>query len=139
MAKRLDEAVDEMIYDGLIVDNFPTAKVAMIQLAASQGVLERGSLVTGTPGGEMSLAAAAISATNTAFILCDKTDTGTGSAVVAVGYRTGHFNRNAVKVGASYTLSAADETALRRLGILLSDALEYTPVPAESEETDKEG
>ena len=50
-------------------------------------------------------------------------DTGTGSAVVGIAYRTGHFNRGAL-ITSSYTLTATDEEFLRGKGILLSDALD---------------
>jgi len=59
-------------------------------------------------------------------VLADDTQTGevTGSAVTAVAYRTGHFSRNKLGVADGYTLTAADEEALRGGGILLSDAFE---------------
>ena len=135
--KRLDENLGTVNYDDLFVDNIPEADVVTVKLAASQGVLARGSLISGTPGGNMTLTAAALAdkvtvsdstgtmAYTTAYVLADDVDTGTGDAVVAVAYRTGHFNRQAIKVGTSYTLTASDEEFLRGKGILLSDALDY--------------
>lgn len=135
--KRLDENLGTVEYDDLFVDNIPEADVVTVKLAASQGVLARGSLISGAPGGNMTLAAAALADTvavsgsagtmtyTTAYILADDTDTGTSGAVVAVAYRTGHFNRQAIKVNSSYTLTASDEEFLRGKGILLSDALDY--------------
>lgn len=127
MSKRLDENIGTVGYDGLIVANEPVADVVTVNLAASHGVLARGTVITGAAGGEMSAASAALVATNAVYILADDTDTdtGTSSAVVATAYRTGHFARNKLTTDGSYTLVAADEEIMRNAGILLSDALDY--------------
>lgn len=125
MSKRLDENLGSVGYDGLIVTNEPVADVVTVTLAASQGVLARGTVITGAAGGELSAAAAALVATNAVYILADETDTGTGTAVTATAYRTGHFARNKLSTDGSYTLVAADEEIMRNAGILLSDALDY--------------
>ena len=125
MSKRLDENIGTVDYDGLIVTNEPVADVVTVTLAASQGVLARGTVITGAAGGELSAAAAALVATNAVYILADETDTGTGTAVTATAYRTGHFARNKLSPDGSYTLVAADEEIMRNAGILLSDALDY--------------
>lgn len=125
MSKRLDENLGTVGYDGLIVTNEPVADVVTVTLAASQGVLARGTVITGVAGGELSAATAALVATNAVYILADETDTGTGTAVTATAYRTGHFARNKLSTDGSYTLVAADEEIMRNAGILLSDALDY--------------
>lgn len=125
MSKRLDENIGTVGYDGLIVANEPVADVVTVKLAASKGVLARGTVITGTAGGEMSAASATLLATNAVYILADETDTGTGTAVIATAYRTGHFARNKLYTDGSYTLVAADEEIMRNAGILLSDALDY--------------
>ena len=125
MSKRLDENLGTVGYDGLIVTNEPVVDVVTVTLAASQGVLARGTVITGAAGGELSAAAAALVATNAVYILADETDTGTGTAVTATAYRTGHFARNKLSTDGSYTLVAADEEIMRNAGILLSDALDY--------------
>lgn len=125
MSKRLDENIGTVDYDGLIVTNEPVADVVTVTLAASQGVLARGTVITGAAGGELAAAAAAIVATKAVYILADETDTGTGTAVTATAYRTGHFARNKLSTDGSYTLVAADEEIMRNAGILLSDALDY--------------
>lgn len=125
MSKRLDENLGTVGYDGLIVTNEPVADVVTVTLAASQGVLARGTVITGVAGGELFAAAAALVATNAVYILADETDTGTGTAVTATAYRTGHFARNKLSTDGSYTLVAADEEIMRNAGILLSDALDY--------------
>lgn len=125
MTKRLDENLGAVDYDGLIVSNTPIADVVSVSVAASNGVLKRGTIVTGTPGGDLAPLSAAAEATNATYILSDDIDTGTGSAVVAMAYRTGHFARNKLTTDGSYTLTAADEEIMRKSGILLSDALSY--------------
>lgn len=125
MSKRLDENLGTVDYDGLIVTNEPVADVVTVTLAESQGVLARGTVITGAAGGELSAADAALVATNAVYILADETDTGTGTAVTATAYRTGHFARNKLSTDGSYTLVAADEEIMRNAGILLSDALDY--------------
>lgn len=134
--KRLDESLGTVGYDNLFVENIPEADVVTIKLAASQGVLKRGTLVSGTPGGNFTVVSKAIADTVTvssstgtmnyvtAYVLADDVDTGSSDAVVGIAYRTGHFNRAAL-ITSSYTLVAADEEFLRGKGILLSDALEY--------------
>lgn len=132
----LYESLGTVGYDDLFVENIPEADVVSVKLAASQGILARGSLISGTPGGNFSLVSAALgntvavsgssgTITETAvYVLADDVDTGTSGAVVGIAYRTGHFNRAALKTS-SYTLTAADEEFLRGKGILLADALDY--------------
>ena len=134
--KRLDESLGTVGYDNLFVENIPEADVVTVKLAASQGVLARGTLISGEPGGNFSAVAATLVPTvsvsdstgtisgNTAYVLADDVDTGTSGAVVGIAYRTGHFNRGAL-ITKSYSLTAADEEFLRGKGILLSDALDY--------------
>lgn len=127
MSKRLDENIGAVEYDGLIVNNVPVADVVTVKLATGDGILKRGTVVTGAAGAALAPASAALSATNGTYILTDDTDTGIfhGAAVVATAYRTGHFARNKLHTDGSYTLTAADEEILRNAGILLSDAIEY--------------
>lgn len=136
MGKRLDESLGTVEFDNLFVENIPEADVVTVKLAASQGILKRGTLISGTPGGEMTVVSKAIADTvtvaasagtmnyTTAYVLADDVDTGTSGAVVGIAYRTGHFNRAAL-ITSSYTLTDADEEFLRGKGILLSDALDY--------------
>ena len=120
----------------MINSNVPVADAVMVTLAASQGVLPRGAVVTGTAGGSLSQAKAALVATNATYVLADETDTGT-AATNAMAYRTGHFNADALICAGEYVLTAADKEVLRKTGILVSDAIDYVPAfeePAEEEE-----
>lgn len=118
--------------DNLINSNVPVADVVTVSLAASQGVLPRGSVVTGAAGTALSLAKTALVATNATYVLAEDVDA--TSATTGIAYRTGHFNSDALIVASAYALTAADKEALRKCGILVSDAIDYTPEPAEDDE-----
>ena len=122
MYKRLNETIGTVEYDGLIVSNNPVADVVTVQIAAGNGTLKRGTVLTGTPGGALAPVSAALASGKCTVILTDDTDA--SEAAVATAYRTGHFARNKLIVGVSYTITAADEEILRNAGILLSDAIE---------------
>lgn len=60
--------------------------------------------------------------TPAAILADDVTVTDAGDAT-AVAYRCGNFNRSAVICGEGYTLTAADEDALRKYDIILTDVM----------------
>lgn len=124
MSKRLNENIGTVDYDGLIASNVPVADVVHVTIAAGNGIVKRGTVVTGTPGGELAPLAAAAVATNGTYIVADDVDT-TDAAAVTTAYRTGHFVRSKLIAADAYTMTAADEEILRNAGILLSDAVEY--------------
>lgn len=117
---RLDENLGAVGYDNLIHGLTPPAEVFHVQLAAGQGVLKRGTLLATADGGMVKISSATTGKANA--VLADDVDT--GDTVVAVAYRTGHFNANALIVADGYEITAADKEALRTVGILLSDAVE---------------
>ena len=119
--KKLNETIGAVEFDG-IINGVCCADVVTVQLAAGKGILKRGTVVTGTAGGQLAPVSAALEATKGTYILADDTDTTT--ATVASAYRAGHFNRNKLITDGSYVLTAADEEILRAAGILLSDAIE---------------
>lgn len=121
MAKNLNEVIGTMDYDGLIVSNVPAADVVTVNLAAS-GALKRGTVITGTAGGALAAASAALNASNAVYILADDVDA--TEATTGTAYRTGHFAANKLITNGTYVLSAADKEVLRKTGILLSDAIE---------------
>ena len=123
MSKALNESLGTVGYDNLFVENVPVADVVTIKLAKA-GVVKRGTVVSGTPGGaDFAVLAAAASASKALYVLAEDCDT--AEDVVGIAYRTGHFNRNALIVGSGYALTAADEETPRKSGILLADAIEY--------------
>lgn len=130
---RLDEALGKADYNDIFAAATPTPHVATVKLADTQGVLKRGTLVSGTAGGELSIVAAALATTASGtgtitvsspavYVLAEDIDTGTGDAVMAAAYKTGHFRREAL-ITKSYTLTDADFQYLREQGILTTDSL----------------
>lgn len=122
MSKKLNETIGTVEHDGLFVSNIPVADVVHVKLAAGEGTLKRGTVVTGAPGGELAAAKAALIATNGTYILTDDVEL-SDAVTVATAYRSGHFARNKV-ITDGYTLTAADEENLRKSGILFADAVE---------------
>ena len=123
MSKALNESIGTVGYDKLFVENIPVADVVTVKLTAA-GVVKRGTVLSGTPGGaDFAALAAAASTSKALYVLAEDCDT--AEDVVGIAYRTGHFNRAALIVGGGYTLTAADEEVLRKSGILLADAIEY--------------
>lgn len=123
MSKPLNESLGTIGHDNLFVENIPEADVVLVKLTAA-GVVKRGTILSGTPGGtDFAVLSAAASVEKALYVLAEDCDTAVDT--VGIAYRTGHFNRNALIVGTSYALTAADEEILRKSGILLADALEY--------------
>lgn len=118
---RHDEVIGSVGYDNLINGLTPGAEVFSVQLAANQGVLERGTLLATSDGGMVMISADTTGKANA--VLAEAVDTGAGEAVEAIAYRTGHFNTNSLIVAEGYDITAADKEALRAAGILISDAV----------------
>lgn len=122
MSKNLNEVIGTVEYDGLFVSNVPVADVVTVKLAAGAGVLKRGTVVTGTAGGELAPVKAALVATDAVYVLTDDIDA--TETTVATAYRTGHFAKNKLHTNGAYALVAADMEIMRKSGILLDDAIE---------------
>lgn len=139
---KLNEKVVTMEYDGLIADINPPAEVFTVtvkQETTVETTYKRGTVLalsTGTAGtGKMVIlgTSAVSNETLTAnCILAEDVTVGTTADATALAYRTGHFASNKLIVKDEYTFTAADKEALRNVGILLSDAVEY--MPAEDDE-----
>lgn len=121
---RLDKDMGASAYDDIFAGTEPTALVGTVKLAASQGVLERGTIVIGEPGKEFRAADKAPTSAETGYILCEDTDTGTGSAVVAFVYKTGCFIRDRLKTDGEYELTDVEWAKLRHIGIQTEDLFE---------------
>ena len=122
---RLDENLGGVGFDNLIADSYPPADVFSVQLAAGQGILERGTLLALKDDGTMETIGTETTGKANA-VLTDPVDTGDaeGEAVPGIAYRTGHFNTNRLIVAEGYEITAADREALRVAGILTSEAVE---------------
>ena len=119
----LYEQVGTCDYNDIFASATPTPHTQTVKLAASQGVLKRGSLLVGPVGGEFKLCSKSAESGETGFVLAEDTDTGTDDAVYATAYTTGHFRRDAL-ITSSYTLTAKDIDALRGIGILTTDSVD---------------
>lgn len=125
MNKQLVNPVGEFSPDNLINSSIPPALAFGVKLRAAQGVLARGTVLGLSTDGDYVILGTTPQSGETITancILADPADASGPDEVTAVAYRTGHMNRNALIVEASYTLTAADEEELRKGGILLSDA-----------------
>lgn len=123
---RLDENLGGVGFDNLIADSYPPADVFSVQLAAGQGILERGTLLALKDDGTMETIGTETTGKANA-VLTDPVDTGDaaeGEVVSGIAYRAGHFNTNRLIVAEGYTITAADREALRVAGILTSEAVE---------------
>ena len=119
---RLDKTIGSAGFDNLFNSVYPPADVFGVELAAGQGVLERGTLLATASGGMVMIDSSTTGKANA--VLAEPVDT-TEGATYGIAYRTGHFNANSLIVGNGYEITAADKEALREVGILLSDAVEY--------------
>jgi hypothetical protein len=131
---RLDENLGGVSFENLINSNIPEADVFSVPMRAGLGPVKRGTVLAlsaGSAGDSAMVILGTTAISNETLtancVLAEDVETGGsgGTAITALAYRTGHFNRNKLIVKAAYTLSATDEEELRKGGILLSDALNY--------------
>ena len=129
------ERIEASKHDGLIVDINPPADVMAVKIrkeASAAATLKRGTVLalsTGTAGdGEYVILGTAAKENETLkanCILAEDVEVGTESAATALAYRTGHFAKDKLIVVSSASFDGADKEALRDVGILVSDAMEY--------------
>lgn len=119
--KHMNENVGSVEYDELINSGTPELDVCSVIVA---GLSEATTLKRGTVLAVKDDKAAVLAegAGDASYILADDTPVGTTDTTV-VAYRAGHFNRNKLIVAEGYTLTSADEDALRQRGIILDTAL----------------
>lgn len=134
--KHLNENVGSVEYDELINSGTPELDVCSVTARGltEATVLKRGTVlavsdtdntvvILGTEAKTTGEGASAKTEVLTAgYILADDTPVGTTNTTV-VAYRAGNFNRNKLIVAKNYTLTSADEDALRQRGIILNTAL----------------
>lgn len=122
----LNQNLDTYTPDNLFASNDVPVLTKAITLAGAQGVVKRGTvlgIVTATGLAVPVDDAQADGSQNPDCILVEDVDTTDGD-IVAVAYKTGHFNRQALIFGGDDT-AADHEAALRDLGIHLSDNISY--------------
>ena len=135
MSTPMNERIATPEHDGLIVDICPPADVFAVTIRKEEtaaATLKRGTVLAlskGTAGDGLMVVLGTTAATNETLtanaILADDVTVDTIGNATALAYRTGHFAANKLIVADRHTLTAADKEALRDVGILLSDAMEY--------------
>lgn len=138
MAENLVKKVGECSQDNLIAGLFPRALTMGVKVAAGEGPLKRGTLLSTKSDGTYVICGKKVmtgegeSAQTTTYgnpsaVLTVDVDAGGATAtaaVAAVAYRSGNFNPDAVIVAKDYTLSAADKDNLCKYGIVFTDMME---------------
>lgn len=124
------QSVDSVSFDNLFADHIIDVLTKGVTLKAAQGVVKRGTVVGIITASNLAVAVDSTKADGSQLadcILSDDVDTGIAGAtdnIVAVAYRTGHFNRKALIFGGTDTADK-HETYLRELGIFLKDNIAY--------------
>ena len=135
MNKNLVNKVGECGQDNLIARLFPRALTMGIKVAAGEGVLKRGTILTAKDDGTYVICGKKVTTgdgesaqtttySNPSAILVEDVDASGASAVAAAAYRSGNFNPAAITVAAGYTLSAADKDTLRKYDIVFTDMMD---------------
>lgn len=119
MAEQLNKLVAEVGADNLVNSAY-TTDACHVTVASGEGVLKRGTALAVNAAGKAVILGT--SSANAAWILAKDVDA-TEADAVAVAYREGHFNADALIVKAGYTLTVADKAEFRKNNIILSDSL----------------
>jgi hypothetical protein len=125
---RADQNIGSVEFDNLFNSSRFEPDVIGVTIESGEGILIRGTVlsintatnkcvVLGTEAEEGEVL-------EPFAILTDAIDA-TSTEAYGTAYRTGDFNRNALIVNDGYELSTADELALRKVGIMISEAVEY--------------
>lgn len=122
MNRELVRSIGSSTVDNLIARLTPAAETFGVTLAAGAGSLKRGTLLAVDNAGKYTIAGTA--STSVSCVLADDADASGSVDVTAVAYRSGNFNRAAIIVKPGYTLTAADEDALRKYDIILTDMMD---------------
>lgn len=120
MYKGLFTKVGESQQDNLIARLYPRSLTTTVKIAAGAGMVKRGTILCGKDDGTYEPMK---SGGTPAYILVTDVDASGTEPVVAVAYRSGNFNINAVSVADGYTLTAADKDALRKYDIVFTNML----------------
>lgn len=123
---RADQALGTCETDNLVIDGkFPIDAVG-VTIASGEGTLARGTVVSMSDKTKKCVILGTTAASDEKLtpygIICDEVDAISADSFAMV-YRTGHFNREALIVDDDYTITEADEAALRNGGIYLDSAM----------------
>ncbi|MCI5996107.1 MAG: hypothetical protein MRZ45_09235 [Blautia sp.] len=113
---KANETIGTFTYDDLIVDGKHSLDVKSVSITVAKGTtLSRGTVI-GTDG--KIYAGAGSTSIQPDCILTDEV-VGTGSATVVTAYKSGNFNKDALVVASTYTLTSTDIETLRTKGIFV--------------------
>jgi hypothetical protein len=118
MAEQLNKLVAEVTPDNLINSAHET-NACHVTVAAGQGALKRGTALAANADGKAVILGT--EGATASWILAKDVDA--TSEAVAVAYREGHFNADALIVKADYTITAKDKDDFRTRNIILSESL----------------
>ena len=120
---QLDATVARHDYDDIFADVDPVAHVTVVKLDESETELKRGTILVGTPGGNLKPASEALTAENYLVILAeDVAKASAGDAVTA--YKTGNFAASRLLTDGEYELVDADLEYLRKSGLQVTGIIE---------------
>lgn len=132
--KELVKNAGERGQDNLIAGIFPRALTMPVKIAAGEGTLKRGTILTAKEDGTYVVCGKKVTTgegdsaqttvyANPSAVLTDDVDASGTAAVAAVAYRSGNFNPDAVTVAEDYTLSLTDKDTLRKYDIIFTRVL----------------
>lgn len=132
--KELVNKVGERGQDNLIAGIFPRALTMPVKIAAGEGKLQRGTILTAKEDGTYVVCGKKVTTgqgetekttvySNPSAVLTVDVDASGSAAVAAVAYRSGNFNPDAVTVAENYTLTLTDKDTLRKYDIIFTRVL----------------
>jgi hypothetical protein len=122
MNSNLVRVIGTTTQDNLIAKLSPPAETFGIQIPAGAGSLARGTVLQWN-GTAYSVLGTDVEKATANCILADPVDASGASAVTAVAYRSGNFNKAALIVADGYTITAADVDQLRQYDIILTETM----------------
>lgn len=118
------ENIGECKSEMLIADASVACSVVHVTMAQATKAttLKKGTVLGATAAGECAILSGA-EGSAASYVLAEDTVLSTTGTVTAEAYETGKFVRNSLIVADGYTMTAADERALRDAGIFLENAM----------------
>lgn len=126
---RADEKIGTFSYDGLIADTTHSLDVKGVTVKSGEGKLARGTVLAIDADGKAVIMGTThtVSSAEVTYpadcILTDDIDA-TSAAVYVTAYQSGKFNKGALVVKSTYTLTTSDIDTLRSKGIFVESVME---------------
>ena len=118
MAEKLNRTVASVGVENLF-NSAHTTNACHVTIAAGQGALKRGTALAANADGKAVILGTAEATAS--WILARDVDA--TNETVAVAYREGHFNEDALIVKADYTITTKDKDDFKTRNIILSKSL----------------